>query len=83
MLQNTRSRGRGCIQIQLLPPYIYLKPPHISTPDHPPSPPPKPYTPSHISTPKPTNLHPLLVHSLVQNHLNSVMLVGFHYELLA
>ncbi len=38
-LQNTRSRGRGLIQIQLLLPYIYLNLP--------------------VSTPKPTNLHPL------------------------
>ncbi len=48
-LQNTRSRGRGWIQIQLLPPYIYLNL-HVSTPwslNRP------------ISTPKPTKLHPL------------------------
>ncbi len=43
-LQNTRSRGRGWIQIQLLPPYIYLNLPTPST------------TPW---SPKPTNLHPL------------------------
>ncbi len=41
-LQPTRSRRRGGIQIQLLPPYIYLNLP-ISTPwsPHPPSPPPR------------------------------------------
>ncbi len=55
-LQNTRSRGRGWIQIQLLPPYIDLNLP-VSTPWslNPPIPTPKPT----ISTPKPTNLHPL------------------------
>ncbi len=47
-LQNTRSRGRGWIQIQLLPPYIYLNLP-VSTPWslNPP-----------IPTPKLTHLHP-------------------------
>ncbi len=47
-LQNTRSRGQGWIQIQLLPPYIHLNLP-VSTPWslNPP-----------ISTLKPTNLHP-------------------------
>ncbi len=48
-LQNTRSRGRGWIQIQLLPPYIYLNLP-VSTPWSLNTP---------IPTPKPTNLHPL------------------------
>ncbi len=38
-LQNTRSRGRGWIQIQLLPPYIYLDLP-VSTPK-PTDPPPR------------------------------------------
>ncbi len=50
-LQPTRSRGRGWIQIQLLPPYIYLNLP-ISTPISKPPPPP-------ISTPKSTNIHTL------------------------
>ncbi len=49
-LQPTRSRRRGGIQIQLLPPYIYLNLP-ISTPL---------ITPPPISTPKPTHLHPLI-----------------------
>ncbi len=47
--QNTRSRGRDRIKIQLLPPYIHLNLP-VYTPWslNPP-----------ISTPKPTNLRPL------------------------
>ncbi len=48
-LQPTRSRRRAWIQIQLLPPYIYLNLP-ISTP----------WSPPPISTPKPTHLHPLI-----------------------